>query len=64
MVQLETKQPGVFREFMEGNFLVQRSHHKFSMIGKDQSHEQSAGRYPDLFDDTETLALYMLATPD
>ena len=41
MVQLETKQPGVFREFMEGNLVVQRSHHKFSMIGKDQSHEQT-----------------------
>jgi hypothetical protein len=41
MVQLSKRHPQVYSEFLMGNFVVQRSLHKFSLIGKDQSHEQS-----------------------
>ena len=41
MMQLPTKHPKVYEEFMKGNFVVQRSRHKFSLMGKDQSHEHS-----------------------
>ena len=70
LMQLEDTHPDVFHEFVEGNFGVQRSQHKFSLIGKDQSHEQSnktlqsSGGLSDLYDDQETLAVYMLSTPD
>ena len=41
IVQLPEKHPQLYAEFLKGNFVVQRSPHKFSLIGKDQSHEQS-----------------------
>ena len=41
MVQLKDCHPDIFKEFMNGHFVVQRSLHKFSLIGKDQSHGQS-----------------------
>ena len=41
MRQLPSKHPDVYKEFMKGNFVVQRSRHKFSLMGKDQSHEHS-----------------------
>ena len=41
LVELPVKHPEVYEEFMKGNFVIQRSHHKFSLIAKDQSHEQS-----------------------
>ena len=40
MVQLPQKHPQLYAEFLKGNFVVQRSAHKFSLISKDQSHEQ------------------------
>ena len=67
---LSSKHPDLLREFRSGNFVVQRSEHKFSCMGKDQSHEQSnkklqsAGGLSDLYDEPDTLALYMLSTPD
>ena len=33
--------PDVHAEFLKGNFACERSTHTFSLIGKDQSHEQS-----------------------
>ena len=41
MVQLPHKHPQLYIEFLKGNFVVQKSGHKFSLIGKDQSREQS-----------------------
>ena len=40
MVQLPQKHPQLYAEFLKGNFVEQRSAHKFSLISKDQSHEQ------------------------
>lgn len=37
MVQLPEKHPQLYAEFLKGNFVVQRSPHKFSLIGKDHS---------------------------
>ena len=36
MVQLPQKHPQLYAEFLKGNFVVQRSAHKFSLISKDQ----------------------------
>lgn len=50
--------------------VVQRSLHKFSLIGKDQSHEQSNKRLQahggavGLYENPEALSLFMLAGPD
>ena len=41
LVELPVKHPTVYREFKKGNFVVQCSTHKFSMMAKDQSHEHS-----------------------
>lgn len=41
MVQLPDINPDVHAEFLKGNFVVQKSPHKCSLMGKDQSHEQS-----------------------
>lgn len=56
---------------MDGNFVVQRSHHKFSLMAKDQSHEhsnkalqQSGGGLADMYDEAESIILYMLAAPE
>ncbi|KAL8625684.1 hypothetical protein ACOMHN_043959 [Nucella lapillus] len=41
MARLPDLHPSVHAEFMEGNFVVQRSEKKFSMMGLDQSQEHS-----------------------
>ena len=41
MFQLSETHPAIPAKFLKGNFVVQNSPHKFSLIGKDQSHEQS-----------------------
>ena len=41
MVVLADKHPTVHAEFMKGNFVVQKSARKFSLMAKDQAHEQS-----------------------
>ena len=41
MVQLPERHPDVYAEFKKGNFVVQRYNRKFSLMAKDQSHEQS-----------------------
>ena len=66
MVQLSEKHPDMYAEFLKGNFVVQKSLHKFSLIGKDQSHEQSNkslhahGGAVGLYDNPEALTLFML----
>ena len=70
MVQLPQKHPQLYAEFLKGNFVVQRSAHKFSQISKDQSHEQSNKNLQvhdsavGLYENPEALTLFMLAGPD
>ena len=70
MVQLPQKHPQLYAEFLKRNFVVQRSAHKFSLIGKDQSHQQSNknlqahGGAVGLYENHEALILFMLAGPD
>ena len=71
MVLLPTRHPAVYQEFLKGNFVVQRSTHRFSLMAKDQSHEHSnkelqqfGGGLSDLYDHADSIALYMLAAPD
>ena len=69
MFQLSETQPDIHATFLKGNFVVQKSPHKFSLIGKDQSHEQSNkslqshGGAVVLYEIPETLRLFMLADP-
>ena len=70
--QLSETHPDIHAKFLKGNFVVQTSPHKFSLIGKDQSHEQSNKSLHShggavtvvLYDIPETLTLFMLAGPD
>jgi hypothetical protein len=70
MVELPENHPEVFAELMKGNFVVQKSAKKFSLIAKDQAHEQSNkslqahGGAVGLYENTEALALFILAEPD
>ena len=70
MVTLAEKHPAVHAEFMKGNFVVQKSPRKFSLIAKDQAHEQSNktlqahGGAVGLYENPEALTLFMLAGPD
>ena len=70
MVQLPITHPEVYSEFMKGNFVVQISPKKFSLIAKDQSHEQcnkilqDHGGATGLYENTEALTLFMLAGPE
>ena len=70
MFQLSETHPDIHAKFLKGNFVVQKSPHKFSLIGKDQSHEQSNkslqshGGAVGLYENPETLTLFMLAGPD
>ena len=67
MVQLSETHPDIHAKFLKGNFVVQKSPHKFSLIGKDQSHEksnkslQSHGGAVGLYENPEALTLFMLA---
>ncbi|KAL8561604.1 hypothetical protein ACOMHN_024839 [Nucella lapillus] len=70
MVELAEKHPQVHAEFMKGNFVVQKSARKFSLMAKDQAHEQSNknlqthGGAVGLYENPEALTLFMLAGPD
>lgn len=71
LVELPVKHPGVCEEFKKGNIVVQCSHHKFSLIAKNQSHAQSnkklqagGGGLSDMYDDAGAITLYMLAGSD
>ena len=41
MVELEWKHPEIHKEFTKGNFIIQKSRKKCSLIPKDHSHEQT-----------------------
>ena len=71
LVELPVKHPEVYEEYMTGHFVVQRSHHKFSLIAKYQSHEQSntklqagGGGLSDMYNDAGAITFYMLAGPE
>ena len=70
MVQLAQRNPEVYAEFMKGNVVVQKPRRKFSLMAKDQAHEQSnkilqtKGGAPGLYENHEALMLFMLAWPD
>ena len=70
MVQIKYKHPDMYTEFIKGNFVFQKSSHKFSLIGKDQSHEQSNktlqahGGAVGLYANPGALTLFMLAGPE
>ncbi|KAL8558995.1 hypothetical protein ACOMHN_039751 [Nucella lapillus] len=70
IVELAEKHPQVHAEFMKGNFVVQKSARKFSLMAKDQAHEQSNknlqthGGAVGLYENPEALTLFMLAGPD
>ena len=69
MVQVAKQNPEVHAEFMKGNFVVQKSRRKFSLMAKDQAHEQSnkilqtKGGAAGLYENHEALMLFMLAGP-
>ena len=69
MYQLSETHTDIHAKFLKGNFVVQKSPHKCSLIGKDQSHEQSNkslqshGGAVVLYEIPETLTLFMLAGP-
>ena len=69
-VELPKKHPQVNAELMKGNFVVQKSARKFSLMAKDQAHEQSNkslqahGGATGLYENPEALTLFMLAAPD
>ena len=66
MVQLSETHRDIYAEFMQGNFVFQKSLHKFSLIAKDQSHEQSHktlqahGGADELYENSDALTLFML----
>ena len=70
MVQLSEKHPCVHAEFLRGNFVVQKSPHKFSLIAKDQSHEQcnkslqAHGGAAGLYENPDALTLFMITGPE
>ena len=70
MFKLSETHPDIHAKFLKGNFVVHKSPHKFSLIGKDQSHEQSNkiiqshGGAVVLYEILETLTLFVLAGPD
>ena len=71
MFQLSETPPDIHAKFLKGNYIVvQKSPHKFSLIGKDQSQEQSNkslqshGGAVVLYEIPETLTLFMLSGPD
>ena len=70
MVRLAQQNPEVHAEFMKGNFVVQMSRRKFSLMAKAQAHEQSnkilqtKGGAAGLYENHGALMLFMLTGPD
>ena len=67
MVQLAQQNPEVHAEFIKGNFVVQKSRRKFSLMAKDQAHEhsnkilQTKGGAAGLYENQEALMMFMPA---
>ena len=66
MVQLAERHPEVYRQFVEGNFVVQSPAQKFSLVAKYQSQKptkntlQSYGGISVLNDNHEAMALIII----
>ena len=70
LVNLQAQHPDLYAEFQKGNFVVQRSDARYSLMAKDQSHEhlnneiKHSGGYSSLnSDDPTTLLIQILASP-
>ena len=70
MVTLEERHPAIYVEFKNGNFMGQKSQRSFSMIPRDQMHEQlidwlknSAGVMENL-DDPHTVRREQVVRPE
>jgi len=70
MVSLESKHPGIYREFAKGNFTIRKSTRVFSNMAIDQAHEQSNavvkgdGGAIGLTEDSAALRRWMVAGPE
>jgi len=70
MAELETKHPEIYREFMNGNFVAQKTNNKFSSMALDQAHEQlneelkSEGRIIGLTSHPSALQRWTVAGPE
>ena len=70
LVELAVKHPLVHKEFMAGKFVVKRSSRRFSLIGKDHSHEQSVkfmksdSGIQNLFDKKDAMDIHIMALPE
>ena len=70
MVNLIKTHPGVYHQFMNGNFFVQKTNNVFSAISIDQCHEQmnklikGEGGAVGLTEDPHALERWMVAGPE
>ena len=70
MVELKWRHPEVLAELRKGNFVVQKSQHKFSLIPKDQNHEQmiktlkGSSGVATLFDNPDTMDEHLMQALD
>ena len=70
MISLEIKHPLIYKEFIEGHFVVHKSSNVFSLIAIDQAHEQmnelikGSGGAVGLFDNPQALQRWMVAGPE
>ena len=70
LVELATKLPLVYQQFKAGKFVVQRSNRRFSLMGKDHSHEQSVKLIKsntgvgNIFDSKDAMDTHIMALPE
>ena len=70
LVELATKHPLIHQEFKSGKFVVQRSGRRFSLMGKDHSHEQSVKLIKsntgvgNIFDSKDAMDTHIMALPE
>ena len=61
MVEPEWKHPDIYKEFLNGKFVVQKSRKEFSLIPKDHSHELTTkvmkrdGDISNIYDNPDTM---------
>ncbi len=68
--ELEVRHPQIYHQFKSGNFVVQKTHRKFSCIGVDHAHEQNNkiikgdGGVTGILDKPDALLKWMVAGPE
>ena len=68
--ELKTRHPSVYKEFMQGKFVTQKSHRPFSSLSDDQVHEQNNrnvkhdGGAVDILDNPSALMKWMISGPE